>query len=84
MPGPGLSWGWLILGRKNILKRYAEAIPAYQEALRLNPTFADARYQLGLTYFKQGQKEMALKEAMGLADLDAEKAEKLRNLIAGK
>jgi tetratricopeptide (TPR) repeat protein len=37
-----------------------EAIAQYQQALRLNPNFAEAYYNLGTALYKQGRQDAAL------------------------
>ncbi len=41
-------------------RRYAQAIEAYQEAVRLDPAFYEARYNLGLAYSRQNNSSAAL------------------------
>jgi tetratricopeptide (TPR) repeat protein len=36
--------------------KLADAIAAYQTAIRINPNYADAHYNLGLAFKKQGKK----------------------------
>jgi tetratricopeptide (TPR) repeat protein len=43
-------------------KKYAEAVPEYQEALRLSPNLYDAHFRLGQAYFHVGKKDLAEKE----------------------
>jgi tetratricopeptide (TPR) repeat protein len=43
-------------------KKYAEAVPEYQEALRLSPDVPDAHFRLGQAYFHVGKKDLADKE----------------------
>jgi tetratricopeptide (TPR) repeat protein len=63
--------------------KYADAIPEYERARKLNPELADAYYRLGQAYVKTGQKERATQEfqtyqrlrQQHLADLDQQRAE---------
>jgi tetratricopeptide (TPR) repeat protein len=63
------------------LRRYREAIEAYKEAIRIKPDFAEAHYNLGLTYLILGDKGSALDEYRILKDLDKDLANKLFTLI---
>jgi tetratricopeptide (TPR) repeat protein len=42
------------------LKRYADAVDPYREAVRLDPGYAQASEELGLTHFRLGQIEASL------------------------
>lgn len=42
------------------MKRYAEAVAPYREAMRLDPGYAQASEELGLTHFRLGQLDEAL------------------------
>jgi len=51
-------------------KRWREAIPLYEAALRLKPDFAEAHYRLGLALAATGKKSEArphLQQALSLA-----------------
>jgi tetratricopeptide (TPR) repeat protein len=63
------------------LGRYQDAIESYKQAIRIKPDDADAHYNLGVTYLITGDKGSALEEYKILKTLDAEKANKLLNLI---
>ncbi|MGD1157416.1 MAG: tetratricopeptide repeat protein [Terriglobia bacterium] len=64
-------------------KKYAEAVPEYQEALRLSPNVPDAHFRLGQAYFHVGNKDLADKEfrlhqqlyERHLADVDKQRSE---------
>src|SRR5262249_17524870 len=64
-------------------KKYAEAIPEYQSALKYNPKMADAHYRLGQAYVRTGEKQraqeqFALYEKIGaqqLAEVDRQRGE---------
>jgi tetratricopeptide (TPR) repeat protein len=43
-------------------KKYAEAVPEYEEAIRLSPNLYDAHFRLGQAYFHVGKKDLADKE----------------------
>ena len=63
--------------------RFADAIPEYQTALKLNDDLADAHYRLGQAYVRTGQKDLAQAQfdvyqklrAQHLADLDKQRAD---------
>jgi tetratricopeptide (TPR) repeat protein len=61
--------------------RYGEAIEVYQKAIRINPEYADAYYDLGVAYLKAKDRSMALKQYGILKNLDTRKAEELLGLI---
>jgi len=64
-------------------RKYAEAVPEYQEALRLSPHIPDAHFRLGQAYVHLGKKDLADKEfqlhqqlyAQQLADDDKRRSE---------
>jgi tetratricopeptide (TPR) repeat protein len=81
---PGLAEAHQQLGNLySDQKKYGEAIPEYQAALRHTPDMADAHYRLGQAYVHTGDKERAqeqLKIYQGLreqhlAELDKQRAE---------
>ena len=43
-------------------RRFAEAVPEYQQALRLSPNIPDAHFRLGQAYVHLGKKDLAQKE----------------------
>src|SRR5215469_10105711 len=43
-------------------KQYGEAVPEYQEAIKLSTDLADAHFRLGQAYVHLGQKDLAQKE----------------------
>lgn len=43
-------------------RKYAEAVPEYQRALKLDPSVADAHYRLGQAYVHLDKKDLAQKE----------------------
>jgi tetratricopeptide (TPR) repeat protein len=43
-------------------RKFAEAVPEYQEALRLSPNVADGHFRLGQAYVHVGKKDLAEKE----------------------
>ena len=63
--------------------RFADAIPEYETARKLDPDLADVRYRLGQAYVRTGKKELAQEEfaiyqklrEQHLADLDKQRAE---------
>jgi tetratricopeptide (TPR) repeat protein len=62
-------------------KQYAESIPEYEEALKLNAELEDAHYRLGQAYVHAGKKDLAQAQfqvyqrmrAQHLADLDKQR-----------
>jgi tetratricopeptide (TPR) repeat protein len=61
--------------------RSREEIEAYQEALRLEPDFADAWYNLAGAYFRSGNRSAALEAVRELRRYDPKEADKLFKLI---
>jgi tetratricopeptide (TPR) repeat protein len=63
--------------------KFAEAIPEYETARKLDPNLADVRYRLGQAYVRAGRKDLAQEEfavyqklrEQHLADLDKQRAE---------
>jgi tetratricopeptide (TPR) repeat protein len=62
---------------------YAESVPEYERALKLNPDLSEAHYRLGIDYVHIGQKDKAQAEfatyqtlrAQHMAEVDKEKAD---------
>lgn len=65
----------------SLLGLYQEAIEAYKQVIQFKPDYSGAYYNLGTVYLLVGDKDSALKEYEILKKLDAEKANKLFNLI---
>jgi tetratricopeptide (TPR) repeat protein len=63
------------------LGRWKEATEAYKQAVKIKPDYAKSHYNLGVAYLQTGDKASALEEYKILKSLDAEKANKLFNLI---
>ena len=61
--------------------RYQEAIQAYKQAIGLKPDDAEAHYNLGVTYLQISDSGSALEEYKILKNFNAERANKLFNLI---
>ncbi len=75
---PNYEKAYIELGKvNNRLGRHADAIDSYQHALKIQPDDAIARGCLGLTEFKQGNKDAAIKQYRILCDLDPKWAERL-------
>jgi tetratricopeptide (TPR) repeat protein len=63
--------------------KYAEAVPEYQQALRLSPNVPDAHFRLGQAYVHLGEKDLAKKEfqlhkqfyEQHLAEVDKQRSE---------
>jgi tetratricopeptide (TPR) repeat protein len=72
--------------------KYADAVPEYKTALRLNGDLADAHYRLGQAYVHTGQRDLAQQElqvyqrlrAEHLAELDKQRAEIRQFVISEK
>lgn len=57
---PGNARAWRMLATATLrLKQYDRAIAAYERSLTLEPGFAAARYNLGVTYALKGDRERA-------------------------
>jgi Flp pilus assembly protein TadD len=81
---PSLAEAHLQLGNLySQRRRYAEAVPEYQQALKLSPNIPDAHFRLGQAYNHLGEKDLADKEfqlhqqlyAQHLADDDKRRSE---------
>jgi Flp pilus assembly protein TadD len=59
------------------LGRHAEALAAFQGAVRAQPLDADANFQLGMAYLFNGDKNGAVQQYNVLKGIDAEKAKAL-------
>ena len=64
------------------MKKYAEALTAYQEAIRIDPKYAPAHHGVGATQLALGNKRAAQEELQLLTTLDADWAKKLADAIA--
>jgi tetratricopeptide (TPR) repeat protein len=60
---------------------YIEALEAFKQAIRINPDYAEAHLNLGITYLISNDRGSALDEYKILKDIDSERANKLFNLI---
>jgi tetratricopeptide (TPR) repeat protein len=65
-PWPPLNFGLLLVR----LDRLADAEPLFRESARLDPRFAQARYQLGVVLEKTGRSKDAIRELEEAARLD--------------
>jgi tetratricopeptide (TPR) repeat protein len=63
------------------VKSYEESIKSYQQAIRIDPAYTEAYFQLGVTYLHSGDLESAKEEYNTLQNLDQELADKLYELI---
>lgn len=70
--------GWVHFKRGEL----AEASDAFREAIELNPEYATARYHLGLTLAKQGERQAALEELRSAVASGGPDAEAARTEIA--
>lgn len=64
-----------------VLGRYREAAEAAKQAIRINPNNAEAHYLLGMAYLDLKDNGAALDEYKVLKTLDADRANKLFNMI---
>ncbi len=62
-----------------ILKHYGQATQALREALRIQPENAGAWYNLGVTYYRQGQRDKVREIYQTLRKLDPARADKYFN-----
>jgi tetratricopeptide (TPR) repeat protein len=58
-----------------------QEIDAYKKAIRIDPDFASAHYNLGMALLKTGDKAAALDEYKILKDIDKQSADQLFNHI---
>jgi tetratricopeptide (TPR) repeat protein len=63
------------------VKSYEESIKSYQQAIRIDPAYAEAHFQLGVTYLNSGDMKSAKEEYNTLKNLDQELTDKLSELI---
>jgi tetratricopeptide (TPR) repeat protein len=63
------------------LGRFNEEISTLKKAIRLRPTYASARYNLGVTYLKTKNRKDAMKEYEALKVFDEGTAEALMKEI---
>lgn len=66
------------------LEQDAPAVKALQQAVKVRPNFAQARYNLGVAYFATGNRKGAQDEYNALRRLDPARAAKLQSVIGGK
>lgn len=64
-------------------QRDAEAISAFEHAVRLQPGHTGARYNLGVLYGLAGNRRAALRQYRALCDRDPDRAELLWTQIGG-
>ena len=62
----------------------AEAIPCFREALRLNPDYIEARYNLGTAYLSQGQTDDAVSEFTNITQRHPEFGPAQRGLLKAR
>jgi len=61
--------------------RHTEAIMAFNNAIGLDPGYADAYYALGLAYIMAGDRRMAIEQLRRLREMDDNLANLLANLL---
>jgi tetratricopeptide (TPR) repeat protein len=66
------------------LEQDPAAVKAFQQAIKVRPNFAQARYNLGVAYFTVGNRKGAQDEYNALRRLDPARAAKLQAIITGK
>ena len=66
------------------LDQDAPAVKAFQQAIKVRPNFAQARYNLGVAYFATGNRKGAQDEYNTLRRLDPARAAKLQAIIGGR
>src|SRR5262249_7676661 len=67
----GLGVGYYRFGR------YGRAVRPLKEAIRLDPSDPDARYEPALVYNKLGRRELAMEQYRALKQIDPEEASRL-------
>ena len=65
-------------------KHFDKALAAYQEAVRLDPRYAEASYALGIAHLALGDRRAVIKECERLRSLDTRLAARLSNLLKRK
>jgi tetratricopeptide (TPR) repeat protein len=66
------------------LEQDANAVKAFQQAIKVRPNFAQARYNLGVAYFAMGNRKGAQDEYNALRRFDPARAAKLQAVISGR
>jgi len=66
------------------LGKWKEAVAAHQEAVRLNPNYGGAHYNLGVDYLKTGDKKAATEQYEKLRTLNPNNAKALYQQIYNK
>lgn len=65
-------------------ENYAEAVKAYENGLKYNPTFPSLRFNLGMAYMQVGNKTGASEQYRQLLPFDSAKAKILKEQIDGE
>ncbi len=60
---------------------YKETIDAFKQAIRIDPDYADAHYNLGYAYVSLNDRDFALEHYKILKNLNSELANELYNMI---
>jgi superkiller protein 3 len=66
------------------LEQDAPAVKAFQQAIKVRPNFAQARYNLGVAHFATGNRKGAQDEYNALRRIDPARATKLQSVIGGR
>lgn len=66
------------------LEQDPAAVKAFQQAIKVRPNFAQARYNLGVAHFTTGNRKGAQDEYNALRRLDPARAAKLQAIISGR
>jgi len=66
------------------LGKWKEAVAAHQEAVRLNPNYVGAQFNLGVDYWKVGDKKAANAQYEKLRTLNPNNAKALYQMIYNK
>lgn len=66
----------------SVTENYSRAIQTFKTAIKINPEFVEAHYNLGIAYTLNNDKELALNEYRFLNRIDKERAGRLNDFIS--